>query len=43
MHWRKSVDQAVGIVEKAAQYYGTAKTIYNVGKFLGTTVMPMIL
>ena len=43
MHWQKRIDQACGIVSKAAQYYGTAKTLYNVGKFLGTTVAPMIL
>ena len=43
MHWQKQADKACGIVSKAAQYYATARTIYNVGKFFATTVAPMIV
>ena len=43
MHWQKYVDKACGIAIKASQYYATARTLYNAGKFLGTTVLPMLV
>ena len=43
MHWQKQVDKACGIVTKASQYYATAKTLYSAGKFLGSTVLPMLV
>ena len=43
MHWQKQVDKACGIVTKASQYAATARTLYHAGKFLATTVAPMIL
>ena len=43
MHWQKQIDKACGIVTKAAGYYATARTIYNAGKFLATTVAPMVV
>ena len=43
MHWQKQVDKACGIVTKATQYYATAKTLYNAGNYLATTVAPMII
>ena len=43
MHWQKQIDKACGIVSKTSQYAATARTLYNAGKFLGTTVLPMLV
>ena len=34
MPFKKTVNQTAGYVHKAAEWYGTAKTIYHAGKVL---------
>ena len=41
--WHKQLDKAVGVVSKASTYYATAKTLWHAGKFLATTVGPMLV
>ena len=46
MNFKKTVHQTAGYAHKAAEWYGTAKTIYNAGKVLAgiaAEVAPLIL
>ena len=46
MNFKKTVHQTAGYVHQAAEWYGTAKTIYHAGKVLAgiaAEVAPLIL